>query len=191
MIYETIITSVNMQGQVHVAPFGVQYLGDKVKLSPFRPSTTLENILTTEHAVLNIVNDVRVFAGALTGRQAWQFVATSHEHQVRLSSALSHTLLILDEVHDDKVRPQLMMKKLNEQSHRLFQGFNRAQAAVIELAVLTSRLHILPREKIINEIEYLQIAIDKTASEVEQEAWGWLLEKINHFFVQQDGINLS
>ena len=33
-------------------------------------------------------------------------------------------------------------------SHAPFQGFNRAQAAVIEAAILASRLHMLPREKI-------------------------------------------
>ena len=60
-------------------------------------------------------------------------------------------------------------------------GLNRAKAAVLEAAVLVSRLHMLPDEKIDNEIEYLQIAIDKTASEHELEAWGWLMERIRTF----------
>ena len=41
-------------------------------------------------------------------------------------------------------------------------GFNRAQAAVLEGAVLVSRLHLLPPEKIDGGMDYLQIAIDKT-----------------------------
>ena len=36
-------------------------------------------------------------------------------------------------------------------------------------------------EKIDNEIEYLHIAIDKTASEHELEAWGWLMNRIRTF----------
>ncbi|MGZ8252831.1 MAG: DUF447 family spectrin-like domain-containing protein, partial [Methylophilaceae bacterium] len=70
---------------------------------------------------------------------------------------------------------------VHEVNHAPFRGFNRAQAAVIELAVLVSRLHMLPLEKINAEIEYLKIAIEKTAGEREQEAWSWLIERVeNH-----------
>jgi hypothetical protein len=55
---------------------------------------------------------------------------------------------------------------------------NRAKAAVVEAAILASRLHMLPQEKIDAELAYLQIAIDKTAGPEEREAWGWLMEKI-------------
>ena len=53
-------------------------------------------------------------------------------------------------------------------------GLNRAQAAVVEGAVLVSRLHMLAPEKIDAELAYLRIAIDKTAGPSELEAWGWL-----------------
>ncbi len=100
----------------------------------------------------------------------------------RLVDCLAHSELELVEVRDDAMRPQLLMKKVAEFNHRPFAGFNRAQAAVIELAILVSRLHLLPREKIESEIQYLQIAIDKTAGERELEAWGWLTQKIDDFY---------
>jgi hypothetical protein len=62
--------------------------------------------------------------------------------------------------------------------HAPFRGFNRAQAAVIEGAVLVSRLHLLPAEKIDTEMQYLQIAIDKTAGPDELQAWEWLQEAV-------------
>jgi hypothetical protein len=68
-------------------------------------------------------------------------------------------------------------------------GLNRAKAAVLEAAVLVSRLHMLPDEKIDNEIKYLQIAIDKTAGEHEVEAWGWLMNRIKTFREQNTTIN--
>ena len=49
---------------------------------------------------------------------------------------------------------------------------------MIEGAVLVSRLHMLPADKIDTEMRYLQIAIDKTAGAVEREAWGWLREAV-------------
>ena len=56
---------------------------------------------------------------------------------------------------------------------------NRARAAVLELAILVSRLHMLPKEKIDAEIAYLTIAIDKTSGPDERQAWDWLMERVN------------
>jgi uncharacterized protein len=67
---------------------------------------------------------------------------------------------------------------VHQAAHAPFQGFNRAKAAVIEAAIVVSRLGMLPREKIEQEVAYLQIAVGKTAGPDEQEAWGWLMEKI-------------
>jgi hypothetical protein len=67
-------------------------------------------------------------------------------------------------------------------THAPSSGFNRAQAAVIELAILSSRLDRLPREKVAEEMRYLGIAIEKTAGPREQEAWGWLIEKVRAFY---------
>jgi len=50
---------------------------------------------------------------------------------------------------------------------------------VLELAVLSTRLGMLPREKIEAELRYLQIAIDKTAGARELEAWEWLMERVD------------
>jgi len=49
---------------------------------------------------------------------------------------------------------------------------------VVEAAILVSRLHLLPREKVESEIAYLEIAVSKTAGPAEQQAWQWLMEKI-------------
>jgi len=182
MIFETIITSMDAAGRPHVTPFGIRHEGEFVIISPYKPSTTLDNILVTKHAVLNLTDDVRVFAGALTNRQAWQLVVANKIAGFRLADCLAHVELKLTEVREDATRPQLVMEKVFEQTHRAFKGFNRAQAAVIELAVLVSRLHMLPREKIEAELAYLQIAIDKTAGENEREAWRWLIEKIENFY---------
>jgi hypothetical protein len=73
------------------------------------------------------------------------------------------------------------MDVVYEQTHGAFNGFNRAQAAVLECAILVSRLHMLPAEKIDAELKYLAIAIDKTAGPAEREAWSWLLERIEQF----------
>ena len=191
MIFETIISTLNVEGKPHVTPFGVRYEDDLVVISPFKPSTTLDNILATHCATMNLTDDVRVFAGALTRQQDVDLKPTEKIKGVRMAHTLAHKELALVKVQDDAIRPQLFCKVVFEAQHQAFQGFNRAQAAVIELAVLTSRLHLLPREKIESEINYLKIAIDKTAGTRELQAWGWLIEKIDNFYAEQSGENLA
>jgi len=72
----------------------------------------------------------------------------------------------------------LRMARVSEATHAPFLGLNRAQAAVLEGAVLVSRLHMLPPDKVATEMAYLQIAVDKTAGPQEHEAWGWLREAV-------------
>ncbi len=181
MIYETILTTIDIQGEAHTTPFGVRMQDGLVVISPFKPSTTLENILTTGYAVQSLTDDVRVFAGALTGHKAWSLTAAEIVHGFRLMDTLAHKELKLVKIEEDDIRPHLFMEVVYEAQHASFQGFNRAQAAVIELAVLVSRLKRLPMEKIQQEMDYLLIAIEKTAGERELEAWSWLTEAvINH-----------
>ncbi len=180
-IFETVVTTCSPAGAVHVAPMGVRYVGDRVVLKPFRPSTTLDNILATETAVLNLLADVRVFAGCITGRRGWPTVDVQRPGEaraVRLAAALEHVVLRLEGQDDDVQRPTLRLARAGGERHAAWPGFNRAQAAVIEGAVLVSRLHLLPRAKIESEMAYLQIAIDKTAGPDEREAWGWLREAV-------------
>lgn len=177
-IFETVVTTQSAEGVVHVAPMGVRYQAGRVVLMPFKPSTTLANILATRHAVLNLITDTRVFAGCVTGRRAWPLVPAEHIAGQRLACALNHVELQLDEHVDDAQRPVLRMARVHEASHAPFMGLNRAQAAVVEGAVLVSRLHMLSAEKVDAEMAYLQIAIDKTAGAGEHEAWGWLQQAI-------------
>lgn len=191
MIFETIVSTVNVAGEAHVTPFGIRVEADLVVISPYKPSTTLQNILTSGYAVLNLCDDVRMFAGALTGRKPWQLLAADEVPGYRLTDALGHKELKLLRVEDDLVRPQLFLEVVREVQHKPFQGFNRAQAAVIELAVLVSRLKRLPMEKIKQEMTYLQIAIDKTAGERELEAWGWLMEAVSNHEAMLNNENLA
>ncbi|MGJ3704400.1 DUF447 domain-containing protein [Variovorax sp. AFSI2.2] len=173
-IFEAVVTTVAPGGQPHVAPMGIRYQEGGILLMPFKPSTTHDNIVATGHAVLNIVCDTRVFAGCVTGRKAWPTLPAERIEGVRLAAALRHVELKLAEQRDDAQRPVLRMLAVHEATHAPFIGFNRAQAAVIEGAVLVSRLHMLPPEKVETEMTYLQIAIDKTAGPEEREAWEWL-----------------
>ncbi|MBK1612325.1 tetrahydromethanopterin synthesis protein [Rubrivivax gelatinosus] len=177
-IFETVVTTVDASGAAHVAPMGVRYREGRVVLMPFRPSATLDNILDTRHAVLNLVADVRIFAGCVTGRRDWPLERAERIRGLRLAAALRHVELRLEQADDDAERPLLTLLPVHEATHAPFVGLNRAQAAVVEAAVLVSRLFMLAPEKVEAEMRYLQIAVDKTAGAGELEAWGWLLDAV-------------
>jgi uncharacterized protein len=178
VIYEAVVSTVAPKGAPHVAPMGVRYAGEQVVLMPFKPSTTFDNIAASGLAVLNILTDTRVFAGCVTGRRDWPTLPADKIAGVRLACALRHVELRLARQSDDAQRPVLHMARVHEATHADFKGFNRAQAAVVEGAVLVSRLRMLPPQKVDTEMAYLQIAIDKTAGAEEREAWGWLLDAV-------------
>jgi uncharacterized protein len=186
MIREAIVTTVDAAGHVHMAPFGLIAARDDWIIAPFRPSTTIANLQEVPHAVANYTDDVRVFAGCLTGRRDWPLVKLDGFLVPRLAAALTHAELAVEKIEDDPQRPRFVCRVLRQEQHAPFLGLNRAKAAVLELAVLVSRLGFLPREKIERGIAYLKIAIDKTAGPEETEAWGWLIERVASHYTRAD-----
>jgi uncharacterized protein len=178
MIREVIVTTVDAAGKAHIAPFGLIAAGGDWIIAPFRPSTSLANLEQVPYAVANYADDVRIFAGCLTGRRDWPLITLANFPVPRLAAALAYAELAVVRVEEDPQRPRFVCRVLRQVNHAPFQGLNRAKAAVLELAVLVSRLDFLPRDKIEREIAYLKIAIDKTAGPEEAEAWGWLMEKV-------------
>ena len=182
MIRETIVSTVDGAGKAHFAPLGLIAEGDGWIVAPFHPSTTLDNLRGVPFAAANFTDDVRIFAGCLTGRSEWPSAVCAEIPVPRLAPALAHAELAVTHISEDEQRPRFHCRVLRTVTHAPFKGFNRAQAAVIEAAILVSRLRLLPREKVDHEISYLQIAVGKTASAIELEAWGWLLEAIAAFY---------
>lgn len=178
-IVETIVTTIDASGVSHIAPLGLIADGSGWIVAPFQPSRTLDNLRAFPFAVASHTDDVRVFAGCITGRRDWPLIAADRVRGVRLAEALSHWELEVKSVTEDAQRPRFLCRIVHRATHAPFEGFNRAQAAVIECAVLVTRLKMLPPEKVEAELKYLEIAISKTAGEREQVAWSWLMERID------------
>jgi hypothetical protein len=182
MIRETIVITSDRAGRAHIAPIGLIAEGDDWIIAPFRPSTTLDNLEAVPFATASHTDDVRVFAGCLTGRRDWPTVAADEVPVHRLAGALTHMELAVTSATADPQRPRFRCRVARTVQHAPFQGFNRGQAAVVEGAILVSRLHMLPRERIERELAILQSAVDKTAGPRELEAWGWLMDKVRFHY---------
>lgn len=177
-IREAVIGTRSAAGGIHLTPLGYRQRGEMVLLAPFRPSRTLENLRAHRCAVLNFVDDVRIVAGCLTGRREWPTVGSEIVSVPRLTAALAHWELEVLRLIEDEVRPTFECRIVASASHRPFTGFNRAQAAVIEAAVMVSRLDRLSSAEVLHALRGLRIAVEKTAGERERCAWRWLCEAI-------------
>ena len=185
-IHEVIVTTLSEDGGAHSAPMGISEVNGHFLIQPFKPSATYENLKRHRQCTINYTDDVRVFAGSLTGRRDWYTLPCQEIEGAYLAQALAHTELEIVSFDDDNPRACFEGAIVCEQTHAPFRGFNRAQSAVIDAAILVSRLNMLPVEKVQQEIAYLSIAIEKTAGPRELEAWGWLMTK-----VKDAGINLN
>ncbi len=180
MIRESIVITTDSSNNSHVVPMGIIFNKKKIIISPFVPSKTYLNLIENPYAVINFTDDVNIFVDALLGKKNFDLHPTKKNKGFYLKNTLSYLEVKIVKFIKNKIRPKFECKIIKETSNYSFKGFNRAQLAVIEAAILVSRINIIPIKKIKNEIKYLKIAIDKTAGKNEKIAWKKLLKKINN-----------
>ena len=187
LIHECVVTTLTPDGKPHIAPLGLIEENGFWIIAPFRPSATLTNLTTTKQVTASFTDDARIFARLVTGERSFPLTDIAGWPAPRLSGALAHAELEVAHFEEDELRPRFYCKVAKTAMHRPFLGMNRARAAVLEAAILSTRLDRLPREKIDHEISYLKIAIDKTAGDAEREAWDMVMAKIvGHFETKND-----
>ncbi|MGD9541557.1 DUF447 domain-containing protein [Methylocystis sp.] len=179
LIHECVVTTLSPEGRPHIAPLGLIEEESYWIAAPFRPSSTLYNLTHHPKLTASFTDDSRIFAGLVVGRRNWPLTDIDGWPAPRLSAALAHAELAVVRVEEHELRPRFFCRVRRIESHRAYLGMNRARAAVLEAAILATRLGMLPREKIESELAYLQIAIDKTAGEAEREAWDMVKAKID------------
>jgi len=174
MIVESIVTTVAADGTVNCAPMGVEWSDDRIVLKPFLDTATYRNVVATRAAVVNVVDDVRIFARAAISNPAYPTVPAAIVRGVRLQDCCSWRELEVRTVDSSPPRSRIETAVVHRGVMREFIGFNRARHAVLEAAIYATRLHLLPREFITGEFERLQVIVDKTAGPAEQEAMALL-----------------
>ena len=110
MIHEVIVTTMSKSGEVHIAPMGIRFLEKKIVISPFRPSQTLDNILESNIATVNFVDDVRVFAGIVSRYKRDWDLSKHNELDVVPNLIIANTVynLIVSDFEDDEKRPNIV-----------------------------------------------------------------------------------
>jgi uncharacterized protein len=176
MIVETIVTSVGEDGSVNCAPMGVEWSEDIIVLKPFLDTATYRNVAATGSAVVNITDDVRLFARAAISNPPHPTVPAAIVRGVVLADCCSWRELEVRSIDSTPPRSRIATAVVHRGVRREFIGFNRARHAVLEAAIYATRLHILPRAFVESEFARLQVIVDKTAGPHEIEAMNVLTD---------------
>lgn len=170
MIVETIVTTVAADGTANFAPMGVEWGDETIVLKPFLETATYRNVAATRAAVVNLTDDVRVFARAAISNPQYESGPAAVVRGVVLAGCCSWRELDVLSIDSTRPRSRIEATVVHRGVRREFIGFNRAQYAVLETAIHATRLHLLPRAFIESELARLQEIVNKTAGPHELEA---------------------
>jgi uncharacterized protein len=178
MIVETIVTTIAEDGTLNFAPMGVEWGDEAIVLKPFLETTTYRNIAASRAAVVNLTDDVRIFARAAISSPQYESSPATVVRGVVLAGCCSWRELEVQTIDSTPPRSRIEMTVVHRGTRREFIGFNRARHAVLEAAIYATRLHLLPRSFIDSEMARLQVIVDKTAGPQELEAMALLTAHI-------------
>ena len=182
MIIETIVTTVAADGAINCAPMGVEWDpdvdGDSIVLKPFLETATYRNVTATGAAVVNLIDDVRVFARAAISNPDYATEPATSVRGVVLADACSWREVTVRAIDSTPPRSRIDTSIVHHGTRREFIGFNRARHAVLEAAIYATRVRMLPLEFLLAEVDRLQVIVDKTAGPREREAMVLLTDYI-------------
>ena len=180
MILEGLITTRNADGQVHVSPMGPEVEEDgplqTFVLKPFDTSCTYRNLKRQPSGVLHITDNVLLLARA---------AIHCFDVPPALAEVPSGDGLVLEDTcrwfafevvafDDSTPRTRISCRVTEQGDVRPFWGFNRAKHAVLEAAILATRVGILEDSEIKTRMQDLKVMVEKTAGSQERQAFDLL-----------------
>jgi hypothetical protein len=178
VIIESIVTSTDPPGAVNFAPMGVEWGEDVIVIKPFLETTTFKNLEATGVAVVNLTDDVLLFAQGAIANVEFPAAPAAVVRGVVLEAACSWREVRVEALDATPPRARIATRVVHRGFRREFLGFNRARHAVLEAAILATRTHLLPPEQIRDEFARLQVIVDKTAGPRERDAMALLSEYV-------------
>jgi hypothetical protein len=130
--------------------------------------------------VFHVTDDVLLLARAAVGQLETQpptFDARCVAGRI-LADACRWYELRIAEIDDSAERVTMTADIVDRGTSREFFGFNRAKHAVIEAAILATRVEFLPHDEILAELDRLASPVEKTAGPQETEAFAFLTQYI-------------
>jgi uncharacterized protein len=184
VILEGVVTTLSPDGTLNVAPMGPKVGRDprRFVLRPYRTSTTYRNLKASGEGVLHVTDDVLLIARAAIGilPQPESRAASKVRGRILETTGRYHEFRVVD-LDDQSDRTTITIESVAEGTLSPLFGLNRAKHAVVEAAILATRLDFLDPLEIPAEFARLAIPIAKTGGPDERLAFGVLVDHVLRF----------
>ncbi|HKD38333.1 MAG TPA: DUF447 domain-containing protein [Pirellulales bacterium] len=190
MILEGIVTTVNADGGVNISPMGpivdAASAGEnadikRLVLRPYQTSTTFANLKRIGEAVFHVTDDVLLLATAAVGEPDPRppLVPAESVKGFVIADACRWYALRVTAIDDSQPRSRITADVVDRGRIRDFFGFNRAKHAVLEAAILATRVGLMPGDDIVAEFKRLAVIVEKTGGEQEHTAFQFLQDYVD------------
>jgi len=183
VILEGILTTVDPDGSARLSPMGAIVDRELTawQFRPFLSSHSYANLLRTREGIFHVVDDMELLARAAIGRLETppEFVEIPGVRGFVLADACRWYACEITAVHDRSPRASMECQITSRGHRRDFFGLNRAMHAIVEAAILATRVAFLDAQEIRERMQQLEPLVIKTGEERELRAFGFLREYIN------------
>jgi beta-RFAP synthase len=195
MILEGLVTTVSGDGLVNLAPMGpiVDEEMSTLVLRPFQTSTTFANLVERPEGVFHVTDDVLLLARAAIGTVdplPEMFAAEEVAGQV-VAGACRWYEFRIEETDTSSERTTLTARIVHSGRIRDYFGLHRARHAVLEAAILVTRVHLLPPADLVRQFSDLAVVVDKTAGPAERQAFGLLEDYLGEALGRPEAFSVS
>ena len=178
MIIEGLLATTSASGAFHLVPMGPRITGDidSLLLRPFEGSESLENLRRNRCGVFHITDDVLLLAKAAIHNleTSPESVATPSGKCRRLADCCRWFECEVTQISETPPRIEVECEVVDQGFVRHWSGFNRAKHAVIEAAILATRIKFIAASEVEAEFERLAVPIAKTGGHQEHRTFAFL-----------------
>ncbi len=184
MILEGVVTTLSADGILNVAPMGPKLGRDprRFVLRPYKTSTTYRNLKARGEGILHVTDDVLLIARAAVGLLPTleSRAASIIQGRILETTGRYHEFRVV-QLQDADERTTIEIESVAEGRLSDLFGLNRAKHAVVEAAILATRLAFLPLEEILADLGRLAVLVEKTGGPDERLAFGVLVDRVLTF----------
>ncbi len=143
-----------------------------LRLRPFQTSTTYQNLKRGGHGIFHVTDNVEMLAAAAIGKlETPELQPYGESHGNIITDACRWYAFEVDKLDGSNERVEIDCRVVDCGELRPFLGLNRAMHAVVEAAILATRVGLLSVDQIQDQLEPLATIVDKTASKRERGAF--------------------
>jgi hypothetical protein len=184
VVIETVVTTLEASGEVNFAAMGVVWGEETIRIRPFRNTRTFRNLGRTGEAVVNVTDNVLVFAQSALSRETFPTRPAHHVRGAILAGACRWREVRVADASADRPGPgepslapgraEIVTRVVGGGELRPFAGLCRAKHAVVEASILASRLRFLPLDMVLAELERLGELVRKTGDDDDHAAMDFI-----------------